>query len=98
MTQLERDAALIAIAGEEQTSFTVLGHRSDRAIFAARAALDADDIGAEVRQQHCAVGSGDEAPKVDHPDSFKRPAHNAQHPTVWSCLFQPSHICWDHSA
>src|SRR6185369_4233438 len=93
MARLEGDAALVAIAVEEETAFAAFSHRTDFAIFATRAALDSDDVGAKVRKHHRAVRSGDETPKVDDSNSFKKPAHNAQHPTVWSCVFQPSHIC-----
>jgi len=81
MAEIERDTALVSIDVEEQAALAAFGHRSEFAVVATVKPLDADHIGAEVRQQHRAVRSRDEAAKIDDSNSFKRSRHNAQHRT-----------------
>jgi hypothetical protein len=83
MAEVESDAALVAIAVEEKSAFAAFGDRTEFAILAAFAALDSNDISAEVRQQHRAIRPGYEAAKVDDSNSFKRPGHIARHRTLF---------------
>src|SRR6185503_2873242 len=83
MVKVESDAALVAIAVEEQPALAAFGDRPEFAILAAFAPLDPDHIGAEVRQQHRAIRPGDEAAKVDDSNSFKRARHIARHRTLF---------------
>ena len=90
MREVERDAALVAIEVQEEAALAAFNDRTEPAIFAAIAPLDANHVGAEIRQQHGAIGRGDEAAKIDHANSFEQSGHNdpllctAQHRTCWT--------------
>ena len=52
-------------------------HRADAAILASLAALDANNVGAKIRQQHAAIGPGNEAAKVENANSLEQSSHDA---------------------
>jgi hypothetical protein len=77
MHRVERHAALVAARLHEQSPVTLRRDGRQVAVLAALHALDADHIGAQIRQQRGAERAGDIAPEIQHPNSFQHLAHSA---------------------
>ena len=76
MLEVEADAALVAVADQEEGRHAGIAPRPGLARGVARGRLDLDDIGAHVAQQHGAVGAEQHGGEVEDPDAFHRRGHS----------------------
>ena len=72
---IERHRALVAVHDQEERAHAVRADRRDPAVLAAASPLDADDVGAEIRQERGAVRPGDVAPEVEDADPRENVGH-----------------------
>ncbi len=77
MLELEGDAALVPVhRGEDGAHPAVAAERTQ--VVAAAGALELDHVGAEVPEQHRAVGTGDDPGEVEDADSFEHHSRSSR--------------------
>ena len=75
MAGVQSHAAFVAVEVEKQPALAAFADRTDGAVLATFAALDANHVGAKVGQQHGTVGGRDEAAKIDDANSLEQSCH-----------------------
>ena len=73
--RVEGHAALVAVHLLEERAVAGLRDRGLEAVLAARALLDPDHLGAEIGEQGGAIGPGDIAAEIQHPDARQDIGH-----------------------
>jgi hypothetical protein len=60
---LQADRSFVAVALQKLRALSFVGERQNEAVLASLHAIDANDVGAELRKQRCTVWAGDVAPR-----------------------------------
>ena len=70
--EIERDASLVAVRHRERVALAGDVRGQSTSVVASRKPLDLDDVGAQIREHHRAVGASEEAGQVENPKVVER--------------------------